>query len=96
MVLERNRSHRIRPDSKRDTLTKSVSAFRWICLKARADLDYLSPVDEEQVQRLEQQRIALDEQRTQLEAEIQRLSQAAKAGKPEQEKLAKLEVRCQQ
>lgn len=54
----------------------------------------LTLVDEEQVQRLDQQRIALDEQRTQLEAEIQRLSQAAKASKPEQEKLAKLEVRC--
>jgi prefoldin subunit 5 len=44
------------------------------------------------VERLNRQRADLAEQRTQLEAEIQRASLSAKASKPELEKLQKLEV----
>jgi hypothetical protein len=49
-------------------------------------------VDEEEVERLNRQRASLAEQRSQLEAEIQRLSASAKLSRPEQEKLQKLEV----
>ncbi|KAJ9126337.1 hypothetical protein QFC24_002070 [Naganishia onofrii] len=48
-------------------------------------------VDEEEVERLNQQRAKLAEQRQRLEADIQSLSQAAKSDKPEQERLNKAE-----
>ncbi|KAJ9099824.1 hypothetical protein QFC21_003824 [Naganishia friedmannii] len=48
-------------------------------------------VDEEEVERLNQQRAKLAEQRQHLENEIQSLSQAAKSDRPEQERLNKLE-----
>ncbi|KAJ9118232.1 hypothetical protein QFC22_004139 [Naganishia vaughanmartiniae] len=48
-------------------------------------------VDEEEVERLNQQRAKLAEQRQRLETEIQTLSQSAKSDKPEQERLNKLE-----
>lgn len=44
------------------------------------------------MERLNRQRANLADQRTQLEAEIQRASLSAKASRPELEKLQKLEV----
>lgn len=52
----------------------------------------IATVDEEEVERLNQQRAKLAEQRQRLEADIQSLSQAAKSDKPEQERLNKAEV----
>ena len=94
MVPEPNRSLQIKLDSKQNISIRSVSCKPEYQCSVKGELiPNISTVDEEEVERLNQQRAKLAEQRQQLETEIQRLSQAAKSDRPEQERLNKLEVR---